>query len=304
MTGGTVGGIGGALAGDPAAAAIGRALAGDPAVAAIGRTLAGESAVAAIVADALRLLENQLVLSALIVVGGIVLGYLVGGLNHRILARAGVPEAVEGTSFERTARNLGTSTVSVIAAMSRWFVIGVAVLLALSVADVRYTQLFWTRVTTFLPELFIAVLVMIVGVVVGDKVELAVGERLQGIKLPQISLLPALCKYSVVYVASLIALGQVGVAIEALLVLLFAYVFAVVFVGGLALRDLLTSGAAGMYLLLAQPYGIGDEVRIEEFEGIVQELTLFVTRIEGEDAEYVVPNRRVFETGIVRKRRE
>jgi small-conductance mechanosensitive channel len=260
--------------------------------------------VAGIAADALRLLEDELVVGVLIVLGGVALGYLVGRVNRGILVSVGVPEAVEGTSFERTARNFGTSTVSLLASLSTWFVIGVAVLLALSVADIRYSQLFWTRFTTFLPELFIAVLVMIVGVVVGDKVELVVSERLRGIKLPQISLLPALCKYSVVYIASLIALGQVGVATAALLVLLFAYVFAVVFIGGIAFRDLLTSAAAGMYLLLTQPYGIGDEVRIEEFEGIVQELTVFVTRIEDDDAEYVVPNRRVLETGIVRKRRE
>ena len=263
-----------------------------------------DHAVAGIVADALGLLEDELVVGVLIVLGGVVLGYLVGRVNRGILVSVGVPEAVEGTSFERTARNFGTSTVSLLVSLSTWFVIGVAILLALSVADVQYSQLFWTRFTTFLPELFIAILVMIVGVVVGDKVELVVSERLRGIKLPQISLLPALCKYSVVYIASLVALGQIGVATAALLVLLFAYVFAVVFIGGIAFRDLLTSAAAGVYLLLTQPYGIGDEVRIEEFEGIVQELTVFVTRIEDDEAEYVVPNRRVLESGIVRKRRE
>jgi hypothetical protein len=274
---------------------------GEHAVATVG---AIDVDVTGIVADALRLLEDELVLGVLIVLGGVVLGYLVGRVNRGILVSVGVPEAVEGTSFERTARNFGTSTVSLLVSLSTWFVIGVAVLLALSVADVQYSQLFWRRFTTFLPDLFIAVLIMIVGVVVGEKVELVVSERLRGIKLPQISLLPALCKYSVVYIASLIALGQVGVATAALLVLLFAYVFAVVFLGGIAFRDLLTSAAAGVYLLLTQPYGIGDEVRIEEFEGIVQELTVFVTRIEDDDAEYVVPNRRVLETGIVRKRRK
>jgi len=254
--------------------------------------------------DVVAAIPNRLFLAALLLIVGVVLGLLAGRVNRRLLQRMGVPGAVEGTAFERTMRSFGTSTVSIIASLSTWFVIGVAVLAAVSVAQISYLQVLSTRVTALLPQLFVAVIVFIVGVVVGDKVELLVSERLRGVKLPEVSILPPLAKYSVVYVATLMALGQVGVTTGALVVLLGAYAFALVVLGGLAFKDLLASAAAGIYLLLNQPYGIGDEVRIGEDAGIVQEVDVFVTRIEDDSAEHVVPNSKVFEHGVVRTRQD
>ena len=254
--------------------------------------------------DLLSSIPNRLFLSAGLVIVGIVLGLAAGRVNRRLLRRVGVPEAVEGTAFERTMRGFGTSTVDVIAALSTWFIIGVSVLAAVQVAQISYLQVLSTQVTSLLPQLFVALIVLIVGVVVGDKIELMVSERLKGIKLPEVTILPQLAKYSVIYVAILIALGQVGVVTGALVVLLGAYAFAVVVLGGLAFKDMLASGAAGMYLLLNQPYGIGDEVRIGEDAGIVQEVDVFVTRIEEGSAEHVVPNNKVFEHGVVRTRQD
>ena len=254
--------------------------------------------------DLLSSIPNRLFLAAGLVIVGIVLGLAAGRVNRRLLRRVGVPEAVEGTAFERTMRGFGTSTVDVIAALSTWFIVGVSVLAAVQVARVSYLQVLSTQVTSLLPQLFVAVIVLIVGIVVGDKVELLVSERLKGIKLPEVTILPQLAKYSVIYVAVLIALGQVGVVTGALVVLLGAYAFALVVLGGLAFKDLLASGAAGMYLLLNQPYGIGDEVEIGGEAGIVQEIDVFVTRIEEDDREHVVPNSKVFEYGVVRTRRD
>jgi len=75
-----------------------------------------------------------------------------------------------------------------------------------------------------------------------------------------------------------------------------------VFVCGLALKDVLQAGAAGIYLLLTEPYSIGDEVVIGDQSGIVQEVDILVTRIESDGEEYIIPNKRVFNTGIVRIR--
>jgi small-conductance mechanosensitive channel len=239
-------------------------------------------------------------LATAIVVIGFVAGYLVNRINRRLLVRAGVPEAVEGTAFERTVRSVGSSTVAIIGELSMWFIVGVAVIAALSVANIAYLERFLVGLTGLLPKVFVAAIVLIVGVVVADKVELVVSERLKGVKVPQVAVLPTVAKYTVVYLAVLIALGQIGVVTAALLVLLAVYTFAVVLFGGLAFRDLLASGAAGMYLLLNQPYGIGDEVAIGDDRGIVQEVTVFVTRIEADGAERVVPNRHVLQEGVVR----
>lgn len=233
---------------------------------------------------------------------GIALGLFTGVIVRRLLIRVGVPETIEGTSFERMARDLGTSTVNILSKLATYFIYGVAALAAFAVARIDFASRFWDQVANFLPQFFVALFILIVGIVVGDKVELYVAERLRGVKVPQIGIIPLIAKWSVIYIATLVALSQVGVATLALVVLLAAYLFAVIFFGGLAFRSLLASVAAGVYLLLYEPYGIGDEVVLGERSGIVQEVDLFITHVEAGDEEFIVPNRIVFEEGIVRVR--
>jgi small-conductance mechanosensitive channel len=246
--------------------------------------------------------QFQFILALLILVVGGVAGHVIGRLNRRLLNAAGVPEAVERTPFERTAQSLDTDTVSLVSRLSSWFIYGVVVLIALNVAELLNARLFWNGVLTFIPDLFIAVLVFIVGFVVADKAELVVGERLRSVKLPEVGIIPRTVKYTIVFLAALVALAQLGMAVGALLILLAAYAFAIILFGAVALWDLLRSSAAGVYLLLNQPYGIGDEVRVGEDRGIVQEVDVFVTRIENDGEEYIIPNSRVFEQGVVRIR--
>jgi small-conductance mechanosensitive channel len=85
-------------------------------------------------------------------------------------------------------------------------------------------------------------------------------------------------------------------------VLLGGYAFGVVVLSGLALWDLLRAGAAGVYLLLVQPYGIGDRVEVDGHRGIVQDVDVFITRVEADGEEFIVPNHRVFRSGVVRIR--
>jgi len=234
---------------------------------------------------------------------GAVAGYLVWRGTKNFLRRQGVADAVEGTVFERTVNNLGLSTVGILSQLAALAVYLLSVILALNVARLVDTEFFWIRFTTLLPRLFVAALAVILGLVVGDKAKLVVGDRLKSIKLPEVSLIPELVKYSIFYIAALIALGQLGVTTAALLVLLAVYAFGLVFLGGLAFKDLLAAGAAGIYLLLSQPYGIGDEVEIDGTRGIVQEINVFVTHVESDDVEHIIPNQRVLKRGIVRIRR-
>ncbi|ATW89697.1 putative transporter (transmembrane protein) [Halohasta litchfieldiae] len=231
---------------------------------------------------------------------GMLLAYGVMGVTSRLLERMGVVETIEGTSFERTTNEFGTSTARIITQLSGVFTILLATFVAITVADLQFVGLFWSSVAIFLPQLFIAIVILVVGVVVADKVELLVSERLRGVKLPEIGLIPLLAKYSVLFVAILIALSQIGVAVLALIVLLGAYALALIVFTALATQDLLASGTAGVYLLLNQPYSIGDEVKVGGQRGIVQEVDLLVTRIETDGEEHIIPNRTVLKDGIVR----
>ena len=251
-----------------------------------------------------RLFQAQLVQASVVLGVGLVLGVFVGRLSKRLLQAASVPSLVEGTAFERSAQSLGLSTVTIVAGMASWFVYAVTVLATLNIVGVLSTQQLFQSFVGFVPQLFIAGLVVVVGFVVADKAELLVSERLRGVKLPEVTVVPKLVKYSVLYVVLLIALGQIGVQTLALVALLSVYTLGIVVLSAVALRDFLASGAAGLYLLMRQPYGIGDHVEIGDRDGIVQGMDVFVTRVENDTEEYIVPNSEVLEHGVVRLRDE
>ncbi len=246
--------------------------------------------------------EQNLVSAIAVFFLGIVLGAIAAWLVRRLLVASGIDDAVEGTSFERTARQLGGSTVQLLAQLVGAFVFFLAALYAMRTVGLVPEEALIQEIGRFLPRLFIAIFVVLVGLVVGDKAEIIVGERLRSVKLPEVTVVAALLKLSILYVAALIALSQLGVATAALLVLLAAYAFGVFFIGGLAFKDLLASATAGVYLLLTEPYAIGDEVEIDDSRGIVQEVDVFVTLIEDDGEEYIIPNRKVLREGAMRVR--
>ncbi len=246
--------------------------------------------------------EQNLLTAIVVLLAGVALGAVVAWTTRRVLVLFGVDDAVEGTPFERTARQLGGSTVQILGQLVGAFVFFIAALYALRTIGLVPGEALVEEIGAFLPKLFIAVLVLLIGLIVGDKAEIVVNERLKSVKLPEITIVSTLLKLSILYVAALIALSQLGVATGALLVLLSAYAFGVFFLGGLAFKDLLSSAAAGIYLLLTQPYVIGDEVEIDGNRGIVQEIDVFTTHVEDDGEEYIVPNRKVLREGAMRVR--
>nr|WP_284438647.1 mechanosensitive ion channel family protein [Halomicroarcula laminariae] len=74
---------------------------------------------------------------------------------------------------------------------------------------------------------------------------------------------------------------------------------------GLAARQTLGSLIAGFVLMFSRPFTIGDWVVIGDQEGIVTDITIFNTRLENFDGEFVVlPNDRVSDSAITNRSRK
>jgi len=169
--------------------------------------------------------EQNLVTAIGVLFLGVVLGATAAWLVRRLLVALGVDDAVEGTPFERTARQLGGSTIQLLAQVVGAFVFFLAALYAMRTVGLIPEEALVQEIGGFLPRLFVAIFVVLIGLVVGDKAEIVVGERLRSVKLPEATIAATLLKLSILYVAVLIALSQLGVATAALLVLLAAYAF-------------------------------------------------------------------------------
>lgn len=242
-------------------------------------------------------IETRYLWAGAILLGGLAVGYVVGQLNRRILRAIGLEDTVEGTSLERTARNFGSDTVTILARGSAWLIYAFAIVLSLQMAALVETSVLISRGIDLLPSYVLAVLVIMGGLLVGDKVEMFVDERLKSVKFPEITLLGRILRYTVIFITILLALAQIGVAVGVLIILLGAYLLAAIVLVTTALHQLLAAAGAGLYLLLVQPFGIGDRVVIGDREGVVQEIDLFVTSIEHDGRVFLVPNHLVLKNG-------
>ncbi|MFW6458450.1 MAG: mechanosensitive ion channel domain-containing protein [Halodesulfurarchaeum sp.] len=243
-------------------------------------------------------IESRYLWAAAILVTGLFGGYVVGRLNRSILLGVGIDEAVEGTSLERTTRNFGTDIVTVLAQGSAWLIVVFALVYSLEVAGVLETSDLLSRGAEILPSYVLAALVIMGGLLVADKLQLVVDERLKGLKFPEITIVSRIIRYTVIFVAILLALAQIGVAVGVLVLLFGAYLFGIIVLVAIALHQLLAAGGAGLYLLFNQPYSIGDRIEIGDREGVVQEVDLFTTIVDKNGRSHVVPNHVVLAKGV------
>lgn len=71
---------------------------------------------------------------------------------------------------------------------------------------------------------------------------------------------------------------------------------------GFAFKDVLQNLFAGFLILLYRPFHIGDQIKIKDFEGTVEEITIRATKIKTHDGERVViPNSDLYMNAVLVK---
>lgn len=109
------------------------------------------------------------------------------------------------------------------------------------------------------------------------------------------SFLGGLVKYTVMAVAFVAVMGQLGVQTASLLAVLGAAGLAI----GLALQGTLSNVAAGVMLLILRPFNVGDHIETGTIKGTVRELGLFGTELSTADNIYIfAPNSKIWNAEI------
>ena len=96
--------------------------------------------------------------------------------------------------------------------------------------------------------------------------------------------------FAVYVIALLMILPEFGVNIEPILAGVGLAGLAV----GMAAKDILTDFISGLFILIEDQYDVGDRVKVADVTGIVIEITLRRTVIEGGDGViHLIPNREI-----------
>jgi len=101
--------------------------------------------------------------------------------------------------------------------------------------------------------------------------------------------------YTLLMFVAIAALDKLGIQTTSFAVLIGAAGLAI----GFALQGSLANFASGVMLILFQPFNIGDKVDAGGASGIVKEIQIFSTVIDGDNVKIIVPNAKITSDKIV-----
>jgi small conductance mechanosensitive channel len=152
----------------------------------------------------------------------------------------------------------------------------------------------------FLPNLLLIAVILILTIVVARRSQGLVHHLSERTQAPREigDLLGRMARMGILLVGMLLVLGQLGLG-SAVISFVAGLGIAGIMIG-FALQDIVKHFAAGVLLLMLRPFRIGDEVRIDEFEGRVVDVQLRATVLKTENGdEVLIPNADVYNSPIV-----
>lgn len=240
--------------------------------------------------------------AVVVLAGGLFAAWLLARIAARVLTTVGVDELAERFGVHDVLERVGLerSLARVVARAIRLALIVVAIVAAVSLLGVGALSDALNAFVLFLPKLFIALAIVLIGVVAAR----FVGERVAALS-DQLDLggpLPELARVTVIVLAVLTALAQVGVptfllvALLAIVVAAIALTLALAF--GLGGRDVARQLSAGRYV--RQSFELGQRISVGSEAGTIRAFEGTATVLEREGGETVrVPNQRLIDGVIV-----
>lgn len=184
----------------------------------------------------LHLLPSILAAIVVLIVGWLAASGL-GKIVQRAIEITKIDEAIDKAGLDRSLSDAGIdfNLAKLIAWLAKWFVI---VVVLIAVADIlNLTQItdFLQRVALFIPNIIIAVVILLVGFVLGNFTYKVVEKAVTASKLSSTAgVLATLAKWSIIVFSFLAALSHLNIAKELIQTLFTGLVGMLALAGGLA----------------------------------------------------------------------
>ena len=154
----------------------------------------------------------------------------------------------------------------------------------------------YEQVTTFLVnysfQLIGAVIVFLIGIYVARRISNIVLNLCEGkgLDVTLSGFIANTVRLTIIVMTAIIALGKLGISITPFV----AAVGALSLGAGLAMQGLLSNYGAGLNIILARPFVVGDTISVQGVSGVVREVHLAYTVLADEDeVKITIPNKHI-----------
>lgn len=168
---------------------------------------------------------------------GLILSKIVRKIVSKALSTIRVSSVIEKTPLELFLKNaeLGHKLEDVVAGVVYWLSIFLTLYTAVSVLGLTPLTDIFQKIIEYIPHVFSALFIFILGVILAGVVETVIKGAMQGVDIHSTRLFAKVASYLVVTIGSLAAIAELGIASQFILILFVGVVFAFSLAGGLAI---------------------------------------------------------------------
>ncbi len=197
----------------------------------------------------------NLIIAILIFLVGWIIGTVVGRAISELIKAIKVDNALTGTAFEEGLKRAGfrLNVGAFVGGLIKWFIIVVFLVAALDVLGLTQVNLFLQQVVLlYLPQVIVAVLILLVAVVIGGVMQNVVTASAKAANIRHAHFLGNLTRWAIWIFAALAALYHLGIA-------------------GPFLQTLFTGIVVAISLALGLSFGLGGQTAAARFIESVRE---------------------------------
>ena len=174
--------------------------------------------------------------AAIVFILGLFIAEACGRFIAKVANKAYVDQAVATTGLKRVLERVGfkTEVSKALGLLVTWFLYAVALIAAADILGLTQISEFLQSVVMYIPNVIIAVVILIVGIVVSNFIHTLVKETSVAAKLASAETLANVAKYAILIFTFMAALIQLGVATSLIQILFTGLVLMVSLAGGIA----------------------------------------------------------------------
>lgn len=178
----------------------------------------------------------NLIAALVILIIGILIAKAIGKLVQKIVEAIKIDPFIRKINLIQKIESAGTRVVlsDILGWLVRWFLYIVLLVAISEILNLGQFTVFLKEIALYLPNVIIAVLILVVGLVLGDFVDKLIVSVLKSTRAKLAPLVGAIAKWSIFIFALLAALIQLGVAVTLIHTLFTAIVVTIALSAGLA----------------------------------------------------------------------
>lgn len=177
-----------------------------------------------------------LIAAFLVLVIGWAIAALLGRLVAKLIHMLWIEKALDKLNVKKGLETAGFKFdfADLVGWLVKWFLIIVVFITAADILDLKQITLFLQSVVLYIPNIVIAVVILILGIVLGNFVKNAIEQGVKATKLVHHHFVAGVAKWSIVVFSFMAALVQLKVAAVLIQTLFVGFVIMVALAGGLA----------------------------------------------------------------------